>query len=116
VTTSGEHELGNIQKCIAAGFERIVICSPNRKTLDRIEELTEAALTETETSRLSFLTPDGLWLYWETLEAEPVTTETTVRGYKVKVKYKALKEEEVEARKKAIAQTVLNGLRRLKGP
>lgn len=114
VTTSGEHELGNIQKCIAAGFERVVVLSPERRVLDRIEELAKGSLSEAESSRLSFLTPDEFWLFLETIDAEAVPTETTVRGYKVKVRYKALNEEEVAARKKAIAQTVLQGLRRLR--
>ena len=39
----------------------------------------------------------------------------TVRGYKVKVKYKTVPEAEKKTRKQAIAETILKALRRMKG-
>lgn len=114
VSTSPDHELGNIQKCLAAGFEQVVVISPDRKTLDLVQDRVEESLSEAETAKLQFLTPEELWQFLETLDAEVAERETTVRGYTVKVRYRVLDEKEAEIRKKAIAQTVLQGLRRLR--
>jgi len=56
----------------------------------------------------------NLFLFLEDVDAKAATKEQTVRGYKVKVKYKAVNETEKKARKKVIAETVLQALRKMK--
>ncbi len=45
---------------------------------------------------------------------EAASKEQTVRGYKVKVRYKTVSEAEKKTRKQAIAEAILKALRRLK--
>jgi hypothetical protein len=47
------------------------------------------------------------------LDARAATKEQTVRGYNVKVKYNTVNEAEKKARKKVIAETVLQALRKM---
>jgi hypothetical protein len=47
-------------------------------------------------------------------EAKAATTEQTVKGYKVKVKYRALNESERKSRRQAIAQTILQSMKRMR--
>ena len=48
------------------------------------------------------------------LDANAATREQTVRGYKAKVKYRPVDEKKKKARKKVIAETILQALRRMK--
>ena len=74
-----------------------------------------AGLDEGTRNRVHFLSPDEFFAFAETLEVEATSGEETVRGYKVKVHYKAVADQEKNARKQAISQVVLGALRRLKG-
>jgi hypothetical protein len=47
-------------------------------------------------------------------EASAAGNEQTVRGYKVKVKYRPLDESERKSKRHAIAQTILQAMRRIK--
>ena len=44
VSTNPEQELGNIQKCLAAGFETVLVISPEKKNLAGIRETVESSL------------------------------------------------------------------------
>jgi hypothetical protein len=48
VSTNSEQELGNIQKCLAAGFETVLVISPEKKNLTGIREAVESNLERTK--------------------------------------------------------------------
>jgi hypothetical protein len=58
--------------------------------------------------------PDEFVSYLESEEAGAAALEETVRGYKVKVQYKAVEEPEKKARKQAISQVIFGALRHLR--
>jgi len=114
VTTTVEHEVGNIQKCLAAGFEQIAVVSSEKKALGKIQDAAITALSEMEINRVQFYLPEDFFMYIDQIGAESKGKEEVIKGYKVKVKYKSLTAEEQKARKQAIAQTVLQAMRRLR--
>ena len=114
VTSTAEYELGNIQKCVAAGYETVVLLSNDSKTLSRIKRKAEAELEPTTCQRLRFLQPDEFIGFLNELAAAEAGGEKTVRGYRVKTSFTPLDESDAEARKRAIAQVLLQGMRRLK--
>jgi hypothetical protein len=115
VTTTVEHEVGNIQKCLAAGFEHVALISSERKILAKAREAIAAAVGEADRKRVQVLTPEEFFAFVETLEAGAARREETVHGYKVKVQYQPVGEEEKKAKKQAISQVILKAVRRLKG-
>jgi hypothetical protein len=106
--------LENIRKCVAGGFQQVVLVAADRKILNLSKALAPTAFTDEDCKRLSFFTPEEFLTFLEEKEAEFASKDQTVRGYKVKVQYHALGEAEKKARKKAVAQTVLQALRRMK--
>ena len=94
ITTTTDHEFGNIKKCIKAGLE------------------------PPESSRVQYFTPDQFisWLrdFAPTITAPPVSppapTERTIRGYKVRRTAAKLSEEERRTKEelalKAMAETM----------
>jgi hypothetical protein len=86
VSTPAEWELHNVQKCIAAGYETVVVCSSNAKKLQQISQKVLDTLSVAEQSRVQFLTADklpGLFAHSD----KPKEGGTTMKGYRVKVKY-----------------------------
>lgn len=115
VTTTVEHEVGNIRKCLAAGFDQIVVVTSERKVLGRIKDAAFAEIGEAQLSAVQFFLPEDFFVFIDQLAAESKGKEETIKGYKVKVKYKSITAEEQKGRKEAIAKTVLQAMKRLKG-
>jgi len=108
VTTDADHEVDNIQKCLAGGYETVLALSADLKVVRRLKERAEAVLEPETRERVRFLQPEDLVLFLDELAAGDASGETTVRGYRVKRRYQAVSPEEQELKKQAIAQ-VLGG-------
>jgi hypothetical protein len=116
VTSTDEYELRNIGKCLAAGYDPVVLLSSEQKTINKVRKLAAARLDNESLARVMFLLPEEFVSYLEDADAEGAGGEGTVRGYKVKVNYKRVDSAEKNARKQAISQVVLGALRRMKKP
>jgi hypothetical protein len=114
ITTSPEHELGNIQKCLAASFARVFVVSPEKKTLNQIKALAASTLEQEQASRVSYCSVEELLDQLGAIETEPTQTEQTVRSYRVNVRYKASKPEEREAERGAVSAVIASSMKRRK--
>ena len=114
VTTPVEHEIGNVRKCIAAGFDFVAVVAPDVKKLARAEKTMRSILAAVELERTRFVTPDGLFAFVESLEAQHASKETTVLGYKVKVNYNAVGQATKTDRTAVISKVLAGSLKRLK--
>jgi hypothetical protein len=112
VTTTDEHELSNMEKCLRAGYDTVILCSPERKILEKTRALVSRKLGEADCEKLLFFQPEELFSYLESQAAVMAGKEERVKGYKVKVQYQALDEEEKKARRDTIAQVILQSIRR----
>jgi len=118
VTTTIDHEFGNIQKCLKAGFAAVAVVSPKAERLRQIEEAVKAGLDSQESTRVSYFTPDQFIAWLRELAptitapptSPPVPSERTTRGYKVRRSSAKLTEEERQTKEdialKAIAQSM----------
>ncbi len=113
VSTDTDHELQNIQKGLAAGFDHVaVICqkaASERALKDRI-----AATESQDGARIHVVSADGLFDLVDRLDAETRQETNTVRGYAVKVGYTGLTREEQRARKATISTVIAKALRNFK--
>jgi hypothetical protein len=115
VTTTPDHEVGNIQKCLAAGFDHVIFVSPEKKTLNKVRQHASAVLPEATLEHVHFGTPDEAFAVLEGIEAETAGATGTVRGYSVKVKYRSVGDPESKAKRQAVSGVIARTLRRLKG-
>lgn len=53
-----EHEVGNIQKCIASGFDRVILVSVDKKIMSASNILLSAILSEQDRIRVTYLMPE----------------------------------------------------------
>ena len=113
ITTSPNHETGNVQKSLQAGYDRFVVLAPDRKKLDKLSKAALAVLADDDMSKVSFLLPEEFVEYLDSTTDGISTSAQSVRGYKVKVNYGAVDEEERKRRREAIAKVILHSLKRL---
>lgn len=115
VTTPPKHELQNVQKCLAAGFEAVVVVSTERKVLRTAEKLVTDTLGDERLERVRFCTPEELFAFLEEQEARSAASEETIGGRKVKTRYARVDEAERDTRTQAIAKVILDAAKRLRG-
>jgi hypothetical protein len=114
VTTSPEHEAQNIQKCLVAGFGRVLAVSPEKRSLSQIKALVAASLRSDQSAKVSYCAPDELFDMLEAIEADSMTSESMVRGYQVKVRLKHGRPNEREAKRGTVAVVIARALKRLR--
>jgi excisionase family DNA binding protein len=70
VTTDAAHEVGNVQKCLAAGFDDVILISSEKKLLTLVRPALVTALSTTQYRQVKFLTPEETFSFIESLEAK----------------------------------------------
>lgn len=113
VTTGRDHELGNIEKCLAAGYSHVLFISTDPRHVKAMEKLAAAQFEGDDPGRIHFVSPEeGLALVdgWT-----GTVVATTVRGYKVRTTTAVIDPEEAIRRRSAVASVIarsLHGARR----
>jgi hypothetical protein len=114
VTTDAGHEVGNIEKCLKAGFRQVAVVAPDDKRTGKIQEAATRQLDKTALERVRFMTPETLLAFIEELEAKASCSTQIVRGYKVKVKLRSAPQGEQQVKRRAISQVLGSAMRRWK--
>ncbi|GAG56524.1 unnamed protein product, partial [marine sediment metagenome] len=113
LTSTDKQELSNIKKCLLAGYEKIVLCSPEKRTLEKVKAFVYRELKESDKEKVLFFKPEELFSYLEEEAAFEESKEERVKGYKVKVRYQPVGETEKRTKREAVGQVILQALRRL---
>lgn len=114
VTTNTRHELENIQKCLAAGFERVFAISGEKKTRNQLKSLVAATLDKEQAGKVVCCTSEELFGLLNELQQEGDASEQTVRGYKVKVRVKAGEASDKERKQGIVSGIIAKAIKRLK--
>lgn len=110
VTTTRDHELGNVEKCLALPFTHVVMLASHQKHLKSLSLFIGKGLEDDEKKRVSFLLPEDLPGF---LDGYPMTQEPkekTVKGYTVRSRMKEADPGEAMARRRAIAAVVARSI------
>ncbi len=110
VTSTVAQEVGNVEKCLAAGFHEVAMLSLKRPRLQKIEAALKAKLPPSDLARVHFLSPEELFAL---LSMRPRVTESVVGGYKVRVRHVAVDPDEATARYRALTEAVAKNVRRM---
>jgi hypothetical protein len=110
VTTGVEHEIGNVEKCLSAGFTEVVLISPKKAHLGRLERSLRKRLPEEALARVRLFLPEEFAGYLDALPG-PAEKVQTIGGYQVKVRYTPVADS--QSRAKALAGVIARSLRRL---
>jgi hypothetical protein len=110
VTTTRDHELGNIEKCLALPYTHVVMLTSHARRQTSLRNFISEALEDKDKKRVSFLLPEDLPGFLDGYQPAQAPTERTVKGYTVRSRVKETSPEEALARRKAIAQVVARSI------
>ena len=109
VTTDATHELGNIRKCLAAGFNRVLFISSEKRQRDKIAAMLRVDIPS---APIDVIGPEDIVTALDAFGSAPRISESVVRGYKVKVTRQELSPEDEASRRSAIAGVIARGMRK----
>jgi len=112
VTTTPEHEVQNIRKCLDADIAQVFAIGSDAKKLERVRKAAGTTLSEADLTKVQFRDPAEFLEFLQDREAQDASHETVVRGYRVNVNYQALPADEQKDRRGAISRVVLQALKR----
>ena len=114
VTTTIDHEVGNVAKCLKAGVPQVAIVCVSEDRLEKVAAAVLGSLGKESAARVAYYQPDQFIAYLKSLPVpEPKDSVTTHHGYKVKrsVPKLTLKEQQQreEVAHKMLAETMFSG-------
>ncbi len=101
ITTSPEHELANIKKCLNESVDLILCVSPDDAHRLSIQNLVLEQLPQTQVQRIKYLRPIALSSYLDQFDERETTL---IRGYEVVVRTAPSEPEDVAYREMRIRQ------------
>lgn len=114
VTTPDTWEVHNVEKCLAAGYETVIVCSTDRKSLEKIQRLVQEKLNLTLHTKVLMLQPEEVLSYLDEQQAKELSGEKRVKGYRVNVEYKTVPPEAARQKREHIIKTITDAIRRSK--
>jgi hypothetical protein len=111
-TTEPDWEMHNIEKCYIAGYDLIVACSNEKKSLENIRKKAETAASKQIQDRLAFFEPEAFFQYLDQELAKEASKEVRTKGYRVKVEYSAVSSDEAKQMSDSIVRTVTEAVRK----
>lgn len=115
-TNTVDYELQNLQKCLASGFDRIVIVSTDTKHLDNIKKRAELTIPDDILPKVSFVEMENFYLFLETLPKPSSkgldSPPTRVKGYDVNMSFRQASESESKVKEKVVLDIISDVLRR----
>ncbi|MHB8871974.1 MAG: TraM recognition domain-containing protein, partial [Candidatus Doudnabacteria bacterium] len=116
VTTKDDHELRNIEKCFRSGFQKVLLCVPDKTRVESLQKLIAKQFDQEYASRIFLVHPDELFLFFERENPKGTehNTETIVKGYRVKIEYNKISDTEKKQKREAIGGVIAQSLKRLK--
>jgi hypothetical protein len=114
ITTDVEWEVHNIQKCVAAGYDIVVEICSDKKILEKIKQSTEKIITPAMQQIIFYFLPEEFYTFLNEQIAEEASTETRIKGYRVKVTYDAPSDIDMKKKTESVAKIVGASLRKKK--
>jgi hypothetical protein len=111
ISTSYEHEIANIHKCLSAGFSIVVAVVTNKKRMKVMGDLLRVQLPDT--GKCLILLPEQLLGLLDSIPAPALKGETNIRGYLVRTNEKSTMGKAAAAYRTTIAKTIVSAMKRL---
>ena len=121
VTTTIDHEVGNVLKCLRAEFQTVAVVASSETKLRQMQEAVTGTLGAELSARVGYFTPDQLLVHLEQLAKEdaasavPQPKETKRRGYTVKRVAPKLTPDELKAKEESALKTLADSMKKKPG-
>ena len=105
-TTGTDWEIHNIEKCLSAGYDLVVECTEEQKTLEAVKKKLTGILDQSQLAKILVAGPEEFFTYLDQENAKEATKEVRTKGYRVKVEYSAVSAADAKHINDAIVKTV----------
>ena len=112
ITTTIDHEVGNVAKCLKAGFPNVAVICVGEERLKRIETAVVASLGPELAARVVYCQPDEFIARLQALPPQVPKAPETRRGYKIKRSARDLNPEEQRQREEAAIRSIAEAMRK----
>jgi hypothetical protein len=118
VTTTIDHEVGNVTKCLKAGFSTVAVVSSSEAKLRQMQEAVSGALGPELSVRVGYFLPDAFLGHLQQLAKEDAAavpappTEHATHGYRVKRKFLQVSPADLKAREEAAVKAIAEAMRK----
>ena len=112
--SDAQWEVHNIEKCVKAGIDAIVVVSDDLGHLNAIMTKAEQAGIEGYGEQVAYIHSSQIADYFAELGSQLASHETQSRGYKVSVKYSKVSNEEQQSKMRAINRNVAELIRKVR--
>ena len=115
LTTSIDHEVGNVAKCLKAGFRTVAVICLSEDRLEKIQVAVVGSLGAEATSGVAFFQPDQFIAHLQTLPPQKTQAPGAPKirkGYKVKHQVAKLSPEERQQREGAAIHSIKEAMQR----
>lgn len=109
ISTTVDHEVGNVRKCLAAGVPQVAIICVSEDRLQKIAAAVTGSLGAEAAAKVSYYQPDAFIAYLKTVP-RPQEAPVTKRGYIVKRSIPALTDEEQRQRENLANQRMAEAI------
>jgi len=110
-TTNDDWELHNISKCLSSGYDIVIECVNDLKTIERLNKRIQDGFEKSELAKIKVLNPESIFSLLDSIIAKEASGEVRMKGYKVKVEYNSVSEIEASRIKETITKSVVNSLK-----
>lgn len=112
VTTDVSWELHNIQKCLDAGYDRIISCVAEAKSIVLFQNKISQTFAKEEIGKINVMEVEAIASYLDTFSKKGTRRETTIKGYRVTVSHNTVSGQEEKQKKAAVAKIVGEALKK----
>jgi hypothetical protein len=114
-TTTVEHELENVRKCLSAGYTKVIVCAIEMKRLEKIKSAVMKDVSAEQQARIYFFEPDELFQYLQAEASKGIMKEQTIKGRRVIIQHPGIQGADQKQKQEAITKVILDSMRRMKG-
>ena len=114
-STTIDHEVGNVVKCLKAGFPRVAVICLEEERLRKIAAAVSGSLGAEAAARVEYHQPDAFIAYLKSLPLPAAPSSATPqirRGYKVKHSKSTGSAEEQKAKEEAAIRAIADSMRK----
>jgi hypothetical protein len=116
ITTTVEHEVGNVRKCLEAGFARVILVSPKSERLQAVARVLQTTFSAEQMRKVTCGTPEECIALLRSLAplkppAPAPPAEKKVRGYRVRVSGPELTPAERQAKEEAAIRLMAQAMK-----
>jgi hypothetical protein len=114
VTTTKVWEVHNIEKCLMAGYDVVIAVPVDSRAGEMIRQHIKKSLNPSFQLQVFVMEADALFHFLDTEIAKEVSTETRMKGYRVKVEYDSVSEEEHKKKRESVTKLVADSVKKRK--